>query len=325
MQAQAIVAERLMLKAIYESMFTCFPEAIREDMRKAVHYIEETGTAMGGHPHDWDIKTVFKHPERDSILIDKRAINKRIFERIDQEKRDIPEALVSHEKALLASLEAVYATHLENRRIGLRDAIYGHQREAETCHRQFQEALRYGMDARRKLEACTGKEKTNLSEALSFKNPFWKLSCVSGQQVYFDTQKAVILTQRNSQSGLNLRVNMGFFRARLDVFAGSVSLETLRDNVRVQNHYFHPYVSGNGAICWGDASQRVIDALLRSDFEAVFGCLETLLSHYVPSATPYASLDQFQEVYNKMNPACAQEAWRVEEEDEEESDEDIAF
>lgn len=128
---------------------------------------------------------------------------------------------------------------------------------------------------------------------------FWKWNGFNrnGTKLVFISASDIIVGYKNKAAGIDLTVNFGKFKIKLD--PGSLFPEvTPGDNAFRLNDstgYFHPHVSNGarGHICWGNLGSALTTAQGNVEISKVMSLCQQLLLSY-NSGNPYVSLERFE-------------------------------
>lgn len=121
--------------------------------------------------------------------------------------------------------------------------------------------------------------------------PFFKFKDVSRGWLKLETTADCILTEKNPSAGINHSFNFGRFEVNLSLTGLDFRVYTLKPNGKntFSDKYFHPHVSREGKVCWGNAWDRVSRAREDGDFITVFRIIAALITSYSPES-PYRAL-----------------------------------
>ncbi len=266
-----------------------------------LHYVEHLAMQTGQSVDNWDTTPFLKVPAGD-----KKALNKLFFSN-SQEKQDAPKTL---DPSLLESIQKLAVLRLEStREIRKRDLKATIQRYvsevndySDGMNRKMAEALKFRDQLALIDNVDTHSQIPKRIEKILQSN-FWDFKGLNGPKLEMITRNNIILSEVNAEAGINRRVDMGKYLARLNFEFGSITVHAHESNV-LRESYYHPYVKYNGDICWGNAKETVTKKILENAWDDVFSLLEALLTTYSPSATPYIRLHEFAEGPPEQEDLC---------------------
>jgi hypothetical protein len=123
---------------------------------------------------------------------------------------------------------------------------------------------------------------------------FFRLQCIEEyQKLNFRTTNDVIIREYNPTAGVDYAVNLGRFEIELDYFSGEIFVGKYSDNVEV-NNFYHPHVSSDGKVCWGDAINSFYQYMNSLELSKVMNLLSQLLTSY-NAGNPYVGLQRFKD------------------------------
>lgn len=120
--------------------------------------------------------------------------------------------------------------------------------------------------------------------------PFFKFVRFRDARVYMETTADCVLEEKNPAAGVHRVFNFGRFEVRFHLAAMGFSVHMLSGGKNtVSGNYYHPHVSNEGKICWGDSWDRVNAARLSGDFVTIFRIIAALITSY-SREVPYRDL-----------------------------------
>lgn len=274
----------------------------RKKQIAALQYIEKMASLSATDISDWDFEKLFMVENEGRLIEHKGTLNMRLARMGENLRADIPKELAEAEQMMLRAFQAAAKRSKENRIASFTNSRAQSLREAEASANRLQSYLtnasnyyKQEMDLR---QFDVGKE---MYERLAkvCKNKFFKLENVDGETAYFNTTSPITLSMRNAAAGLDITVPFGYYRVVVDAHYNSVKVFKLKDNIPSRYEYWHPYVSREGRVCWGNASDTANNLILMGKWDEVMELLGGLLSTYSPDATPYHSLEAFKADYDR--------------------------
>ena len=269
-----------------------------EDKRKAhilaVQYIEFLATQNSTRMEPWDLIEVFGTGKGNELHTDKKEINKRFFERVERLKSETPAAVYNLETRIATKIDEIakisVTSTLNTLTMQMNNAITNANRAYDQAAAQLTEANRLWSS----IAALDRKESTLSGQVTKLlQENFWEFFSLDGSLLVLHTKANIILTHKNPAASIDLRVDMGKFKANLDLSRMNLTVTCLSENLSVDG-YYHPHVNGVGQICWGSAASTVSGKLPKGEVYDVFKLLESVLCSY-NEGNPYRALARFQE------------------------------
>ena len=120
---------------------------------------------------------------------------------------------------------------------------------------------------------------------------YWTNPVMDGQFLYLNTASNIIITHQKKKAAMEVSVDLGKLSVRLNMRNFGLEVIPYKDNRRCQNHY-HPNVTPDGGICWGNGQDRRIEWMSQLQVGKVLELLYTMLTHYSPD-NPYVPIEAF--------------------------------
>lgn len=264
-----------------------------------VKYIENLASMAGVNISEWDCMELFRTGDTGNKLIDdKNEINRLFFAKVEELAVNSPaptagQILTDEMKQAIRAAEARHVTTL----------LANEQRNAD-------QQLRYAMDKYREHENFLKKagehfaamhrlssQSSNLEGQISqvLESPFWQfIGVVGGNKITFVTRSDIIIRYTNAAAGIDISLNFGRYKVEFNVADFSLKVFGYERNINSAG-YIHPHISGSsGGICWGTAANTATRLLASCQFAEPMTLLATILSNY-NAASPYHSIERFQE------------------------------
>jgi hypothetical protein len=267
-----------------------------EKQGEAYAYIERLASLSGTDLSSWnyDIFTDKEFPEdlklyRDGSYIhtDTGKINEIFFER----KRNGAGGVTITDPYLLDSLRALrddpgYITNQMNRTVAAK------QKVLEDLSAQVENSLKEVIHARRVLSEFN-KNPVDIPGHIDriHNSGFFKLKALQNETLVFHTVNPVIVQHVNDRAGVRFSVKLGRFEVRYTISTGDLRVLPYSDNIIVDG-YYHPHVSTDGKICFGEILFTVIRYLGAADVFSVMSRVQAILMSY-NDANPYVALIHF--------------------------------
>lgn len=205
------------------------------------------------------------------------------------------------QKALEESTAATKRRRLEEKEYAIADYI-------SKAKRYFQDGnlqLRCASDLRLEIANLGGTPLPKFEDLIEkvYADPFWSVSHIDKvhYKVQFTSKHAVCRYQNKTQ-GVDMTVNFGVFQATWSVLTNDVKVFAISDSMDVDG-YSHPHIS-NGTVCWGNAQDTVVNALMAFDIASTLKVVQTILTTYNPDS-PYVEMSRF---WVAQNPKVLEDA-----------------
>ncbi len=287
---------------LYEAM----PEgAQRTENKKNLSYLLHIASLSKADISRWQILPAFGSGEGDSFLNDKNAINRIFFEKLkknfNRKKEEEPEVSVKTEEIpQLSALIDQYATQ------SIKQKIHSLEAAANTNRRRAKDAMvtieQYLAEAAKQFREAAAL-KTGESEAGNkvrkeiqevLKLDCWVDPVVNRQTLWLHTKSDVVIVHKNKAAGVDCEVNCGKFAVSISFPDFALRVFPYDNNLQLNRPgsahiYYHPHVSYEGTICWGNAGSQVSDALPKGELAKALELLYSLLFNY-HDASPYVHL-----------------------------------
>lgn len=284
------------------TIFSRMGEDSRNKHIMIVNYIDQIASASSIDISDWNLFSIFGRGRGNHLITDKRDINRRFFAKF----REIQNGLDPDRFSLEANVQA--RLNDQAREImGRQLADFAHRKDhdlsqAKRLATQSEEKLSAAFALDQQIRVMSNRQidiAAQVSTILA--EGFWKYEELDGNKLILSTVGDVTCHQVNPNAGLDLHVNLGKYKAILDL-----SRMTLKATGLIDNHDdnifsrhglpWHPHIASN--ICWGRSKHTVMDLLASCELVEVFRIFANLLSDYCDDA-PYCSLIAYQEVIDR--------------------------
>jgi hypothetical protein len=258
----------------------------------ALGYLEYLAGKTQTDIEDWDITAILKSESgiRNDIIVNKGAINDLFFthkEKIAEGVEGFSEEIRAQVDAQVSALggDKKYLQAEYNRFAGERDRWYS---EYVAHHQRATAAAR----AIERIEKGQNPDLVgNLDKALRNQS-FFRFKDFSGKHLRLYTVADTILTHKNPAAGIDTRVNMGTFEVWFHVSGLTPEIHPRKNNL-FYKELFHPHVSRDGRICFGEAAVQAFKAQVEGDFTTLLALIAHLISHYSQEGHPYTPLESF--------------------------------
>ena len=261
----------------------------------ALQYIEDLAGRVGASIHHWNLEELFREKDSRSfhLVKDKSQINKIFFEKYELAKADKGNEFADIEAGLKTALENISAGRAKQQIEALKQQKEKHIADAKARYAQGDDFVRrawlHEMDIQ-KLGNGTLTLASQVFEVLQA--GFWTFDSFDGTLLTLFTSQDIINTEINPSAGVDIRVNLGQFKARINVTTMATNIFAHKNNIK-SGSFIHPHVNEVGDICWGNANETA--SRLRADgkIKDLLTLVATLLSTY-NSSNPYRALVEFQ-------------------------------
>lgn len=282
---------------------------------QSAQYIETLAQQTGTQVGLWNIFELFGVGRGNNLLQDRSLINQRFFQKKSEQDAVTTNDATRVRELIRGPLERIANEQRSNR---IRQLTREHERYKSRVISFLQQAAQFNADAYRcylEINRWNGAEAPILDEIMAIlRDTFWEFHDFDGRCISFLTRTDVVLTEINPAAGLNIRLNMGKFRAALPLDnPGDLRVFPHSGNTLV-NRYPHPHVGQDGWLCWGNASAQSANFAAAGQLSQLMRLLSSLLTSYSAEA-PFVSLVRFQEAQGVSNGSQAQEETQAAEED----------
>lgn len=281
-------------------IFSRMGEENREKQIMIVNYIEQLASSTGINIDDWNIMEVFGTGTGNSLVTDKRAINRILFNKFkDRSVEEKPAGAGTVAPEAQQAINNLAETILNERKRELSDRLANCLGSTEERYRRYLRALSDAVKINMELAAMSTGTGPDISKEIETicATDFWNFEKATGNKITFVTAQDVVNTHKRPSAGLDISVNLGKFRATYDVECGNIRVEPAGNNIW-HREYTHPHISAEGSICWGNAGSTANNMLAAFKIADAFNLLASLLVTY-SHENPYADLGSFYEKYQE--------------------------
>ena len=266
---------------------------------KSLEYIIQLAALTNTNISEWDIFELFTAGQG-KILVDKKEINKRFFER---KSEAVAAATASANRTvkkftampeLAAKLEEFSAVYLKNQERNIKRQLDDWTENVKRCFAQTEQSARELAKFRAMYDGLRTTSpadvmKKELAEVLaegSWTNPVFYENCL-----YLNTKNNVSISCTNKAAGIDIRVDCGQLAVKIDLGNLYMRVIPYKNNLDAQGFY-HPHVNREGGICWGDAGNQVSDWMGQGRIGEMLKILYSLLFNY-NERNPYIAIQHF--------------------------------
>lgn len=279
------------------------PEDIRKSNIESLTYIKYLMTVTATSPKRWNIFKIFggEDGNEQKLVTARNELNKRFMEALAAQKAKQVETSDEALKILPELMEAIdqgLEQSLAARKRDLDNSLERHVNQITRLYNDVTRQIKAMSDLSREKERLNGDNpvgtiKDELETVL--KEGYWTNPILDGGWLYLNTQEEIILTQKNKAANIDIELNMGQLAVKIDMTSFRMYVIPYKNNIAVSSGSFgtvyHPHVSGEGNICWGDAGPQVAEWQAGLNLGKILKMLYSLLFTYSDSA-PYVTLKQ---------------------------------
>lgn len=273
---------------------------------------------------DWDIVAIFGIGSGNELMpvTKKGDINRRFFEHLSTmrsaSRADMPELTLG--KSAARGLATAESKRLADLLAKAKENLDRALKEADENYKRFESSTNQATSYATVVSRLTNTGRVDIAGQLDEVNRdgFWEFVDVTADTnvLVVRTRQPIILTYRNPAAGIDLRVPMGYFEARIGLVDSSIRINKAGDNIvlsRTSAGHYHPHLNNSGQPCWGTVSSLVPKLLSEANFTELLRVIQSHLTTYNP-ANPYAALEHYAEAAGLVSSAAA--ARMLEESDE---------
>lgn len=301
------------------SIFSKMGDENRNKHIMIVNYIEQIASASSIDIGEWDLFEIFGANRGNNLITDKREINRRFFAKFREEKNSQPEEELTFEAAIQERLNDI-ARNVVGRQIqdlAIRKDML--MNVARRLSNQMNEKLTSAFALSQQINALSRRQPDIGAQiATIVAEGFWKYEGINEHNMLtMTTVGDVVCHHINKFAGIDIRVNLGKFRANLNLNNMTMSASAVdwgEDNIyRRAGLPCHPHVSNN--ICWGRSANSVHSMLAACELVDVFRIFANLLCDYCDE-NPYASICSYQDVFERNAHGDQNPEWEVDDQEE---------
>jgi len=270
-------------------------QSTNKETAEAARYIELLSCQTGTPLNRVDVLKVFGR--NGELITEKNEINKRFFKYAEKAK--------TRKKALSRKTRAQLDAHngkpvdgdetrnpryarlhaQRDRKLVEVSALFEKARaliaEAAEIHREMNGIARRKTDIGAQIDAIVAER-------------FWVFKSLEGSTLNLVTAADVVVTHKDRHSSdTPLQVNLGRYRAEIDLEESTIGVYGYQRNIYVDGDCIHPHIYEGMEICWGNADGTVAEYLVKGDYAGVLRILAALLTTYNHS-NPFVTLGEFE-------------------------------
>lgn len=265
-------------------------EENREAHINVVNHIDMLANSTQIDISDWNILEIFGSGEGKKLITDFAAVNDRFFEHYRATRPD-PKDLTLDER-MSQRVREIAQTQVAGRILEMESNREAHFKQASKYYKEYEKEMSAGAKLGQELivfrrDGARGPQQ-QIEKILS--QNFWGTPAVEGRWLYLTTNNDCVLAVKNKAAGIDLRVDLGKFAVKVDLQTLSTKVLPLEGNSHIDGH-IHPYINGDGEICWGNAKSAAHRFIRSGDFVGLMTLLAALLTQYDDQGSnPYRSI-----------------------------------
>jgi hypothetical protein len=260
------------------------------DLKVDLEYVEQLAVQTGTNVDSWDILKVLTGIATGN----RRAINKAFFAHAETnktEKQVLPDETV---KALETTSKEV--DRMRVARLSELSSVQGQaSASAKLAYDNYATYVKRAWDAEKEKAALENRPANYIAEEVKslLSEGFWQFLEYKEAKLRLATTSDIVMVEKNLAAGIDRRVNLGRLIAELSVRDMRLKVLRYRQNIINRQRYFHPYISLDNDICWGNAADTARSLLTTGQVKAIYSLLASLLTTY-GSGTPWSALAEFE-------------------------------
>lgn len=262
-----------------EGRFTCPDDAVKNSL----NYLDRTAGEFQVDISGVTVEDFLKN----TVLGEERSINGFLIKFIQsKELPQIPEGTLTKLNSALKGTEIMY---VENKLYALKLKVDTATTRAKGFYKEFENELKSLDDAKKALDGFksgwTYFEQIQRIHAAGF----WKFHDFVYGTAYFDTVNPI----RLREEALKIDINMGFYTVTFQPESKKFRVSCKSGNAKTSDGFFHPYISRDGEVCWGNAAERAQKLFTENNLEEIMKLLANIMSFYHTDSTPWRRLKEF--------------------------------
>jgi len=271
---------------------------------RAKQYIEQLAAMVNQSDtiKTWDLDSIF------SVMgdwpSDRNEINRIFFETLNKGPAVLIDVAPMIPPSATQSIKDSLPVMLKHRTDELKQMVSRRRNQIVAYFDAAESELEGLTRARRELDALNGsppKDPSPQFEAV-IRSGLYKFESWSQNDTSITLSNAspFILSETIKKSGVDMRVNLGFFKVKINLRSNRLTVSPLKENVCV-NSYYHPHISASNQVCWGNAAQTSVDLMTEGRYEEMLNLLISALTNYNPG-NPYIGLYEFVRASGQIQP-----------------------
>ena len=280
-------------------IFNRFNADKKQELIDTVNYIRMVASTTATPIAHWDIRELFgvRAEGTNELITDKREINRRFWKQVDVDKEAAPPepppaSVAELTEAFTAKLADISRRKLERARASMQSEVDRYNREAREHVARFERAAQEAYKASERLAQSTG-EPLDLSAEFAeiARSGFYQLQldqCTDTVLTFHTPPVTMDYVQRDAATPPP--VELGSYRVTFNIDNSALRVLRLESN-RVSHGHYHPFISSDGDVCWGNNSNEAATLREQHRWAALFTLLANLLQRFDTTSSPYIGLD----------------------------------
>jgi len=270
-------------------------------------YIKHLASLTNAKINRWDINKSFGERNNEATLIeDRKLINQIFFNKIKKTKaREKSTETTTLDKIpeLEASIKKGIEASLKSRTEMLNAEILKHKMDIRNFDHQAEVATKSLVKAKLEMDELSSDSNVmnTITEELNkvLDGEYWVNPIVHEQKLYLNTKNDIIMSHKKKTAGIDIEINMGQFAVELNLVNFQMKVIPYRNNILpAYSDYYHPHISSDGIICWGNAKEQVRKWQQSLEVGKILNILYSLLFNYC-DAQPYTTLCSYKSLESK--------------------------
>lgn len=293
------------------SIFDSYEDIVKKDQIKTISYIETIAKELEINLVDVNLFDILKNNEI-IITADNAEINKALLS-FDREKyfgTTEEVEIVELNEEQIKNIDVAYSTVLTRKIKARQDEANSNVRSAMDRLRQHKDYMKRAYDLREESKTLQVSDYSCIVEDLkkiANDKRFELLSVSDTGMVNILIKEEIINTYKNSRAGIDLRVNLGMFKIKVNLVSGlDFTVEMHRNNVECSNGEFsgiyHPHLNNSGEICLGNMQELFDENRKDSNIFGMIDVAYSVLTTYNED-NPYISLAEFAQNSQQVQPS----------------------
>lgn len=287
------------------SVFDSYDDDVKKEQIAKISYIETIAHQLEKDLTGINLLEILSN-NNNIILANQAEINNALIEFDRAKFNNAPEIEAFVVKELndeqKEKINKAYQRTNEERKRSFNSNIQSYIRDAERYLEEHNNYLAKVRTLRLELEAIGDVNSKPLEEAIDIlmKNDKFEFLGFCDNSIEFAVRKNIICTYKNERTKVDLRVDFGILKLRLNLSSLRMKCYKHKDNIQVRDGY-HPHISSSGDICLGNMSELFIESRDNLDINQMFEVVFQVLTNYNDD-DPYINLADYAENSRQVQP-----------------------
>ena len=305
---------RVVLDEVFKTNFSIFDsyETIaRTQQIQKLNYIETIASQLEKNLTGVNLFDILSN-NNNIILADEGEINTALikFDRsVYFTEPEEEHKIIKLSDVQLSAVRGVYKTQFENKKNDIEYSIKSCINDAASYHNRYTDYMSKANEYRQELDTIKMSDAEPMVDGLNkiLADPRFEFEKFGNQRVENDTvwfkiKDDIINTHVNERAGINLRVNLGKMKFRLQFNAGiKLTVHCSENNLNYRG-YYHPHIGNdNGSICLGNMKELFEESQRNGDIHEMLNVTMAILSNY-NDGDPYIALAHFATASKQVQP-----------------------